>query len=266
MHLLSLDAVAAGLVWQEVFFTQLGKTASWETRLILGCAIWMAYVADRLFDSLSLDSKKPRTKRHRFIKTHWLVFLSIWVVIFSSITPFAYFNLSQEHFIGGLWIMVLVNLYFILLKFSKRIAILGSLKEILTGTLFSLGVSFFPILALTEISLATIILQASFGLLCVFNVFLISHWEFRIDQGQKESNLSQHGLDRHVILMIMISVNLISGVTMSLLDFGIFSSSLLISTSAITCLHIYTTKHGSGNLKPLIDVPLMLPLFLIFFF
>jgi hypothetical protein len=266
MHLLSLDAVAAGLVWQEVFFRQLGHASSWKPRLILGCAIWMAYVADRLFDSLSLDSQKPRTKRHRFVKDHWLVFLSIWIVIFCTTVPFAYLQLSRAQFVGGLWIMALVNLYFLLLKFSKRITLLGSLKEILTGTLFSLGVSFFPIVVITEVTLNPLILQALFGLLCVLNVLLISHWEFKIDLAQNESNLSQQGHNRHALLIIMVSANLISGVLMSLLDFGIFSTSLLFSALGIACLHLYTARNGSENLKSLIDVPLMLPLLLFFFF
>ncbi|MCZ6675437.1 MAG: hypothetical protein O7C75_21120 [Verrucomicrobia bacterium] len=266
MHLLSLDAVAAGLVWQEVFFRQFGSSGRWDQRLILGCAIWLAYVADRLFDILSLNTQKPTTERHAYIRGHWRTMVVIWLTVFISSFILAYLRLPKLEFIGGLWITILINLYFLTLRFSGKIPTLGSLKEILTATLFTIGVSFFPLLTLPEILFQYLWLQVIFGVLCFTNVLLISHWEHWIDRGQEEHSLSQRSSNRSTLLKILLT-NLIGlGLVMAFMLPGIFSLAFLISSAGICVLYLRGRGSETGKLKFLIDLPLMLPFLLFFFF
>lgn len=266
MHLLSFDAVAAGVTWQEVFYRQLDQPGRWQERLILACAIWLSYTSDRLFDTFSLDTQKPRTERHQFIYKNRVFISVLWLVVFLSIIPFAFFNLPHRHFIGGLWITALVNAYFLLLRLSKTIPGLGSLKEILTAALFSIGVSYFPLLSLAGGLNNTLFLQLAFGLLCFSNVMLISHWEHRIDRGQQEAKLSQNNINRETLLKVLL-------LTLTILGFGsvefipgVFAWAFILSLTGIWCLHLYTARKGNQNLKFLIDAPLMLPFLLFLFF
>jgi hypothetical protein len=225
----------------------------------------LAYTADRLFDTLSLDAAKPRTERHRFMRHHWKRMLSIWVGVFISSVILASKSLPTAHLVGGLWLVLLVNVYFLLLHFSKKIPLLGSLKEILTGALFSLGVSYFPVLSEQGVTNSLLIHQCAFGLLCLTNVLLISHWEFRIDQEQVEAKLAQRSRNRDALLLVAFCTTISTGLLMTATEPGVFNYSLLLSGSALALLHLYAAKQGTDYLKSLIDVPLMLPFFLILF-
>jgi membrane associated rhomboid family serine protease len=264
--MLSLDAVLVGLVWQEIFFQHLGQQGHWKYRLILGTAIWLAYMADRLFDNLALDSKKPTTRRHAFIRNNWKTILTVWLIVFTSILILSIFTLSKAEFIGGLWITLLINLYFLILKLSKRIPILGSLKEIFTGTLFALGVSYFPIFLLKDVAYETVGTQITFGLLCFANVILISHWEHTIDKHQQEGKLSQRRFDRDVLLKVLLTMLGCYGIYLVTMANELFSWAVLLSSMGLSILYLEANNRGYYNLKFLIDVPLILPCLLFFIF
>lgn len=210
--------------------------------------------------------EKPRTERHLFIRNHWKPIVSIWVIIFVGSITTALKSLTKEQFIGGLWIVLLVNIYFLTLRFSKKAPILGRLKEILTGTLFTLGVSYFSLLHDSLPNREILIYQCAFGLLCFTNVLLISHWEFKIDQEQDEANLTQRGRNNSILFQTALATCLAGGVILSLDDLNLFASAVLLSTIALGFLNLFIKRNGTDTLKPLIDVPLMLPFLLFFIF
>ena len=264
--MLALDAVLVGLIWQEIFFQHFDQTGHWKFRLILGTAIWLAYMADRLFDNLGFDTIKPMTRRHAFIRKNSRVIIIFWLIAFFSILSFSILKLSKAEIIGGLWITFLINLYFLILKLSKRIHILGSMKEILTGSLFSIGVSYFPVFALTTVSYDVVGDQVIFGLLCFANVLLISHWEHKIDEQQQEEKLSQRSYNRDGLLKLLLIGLGCTGIALVTMSFGLFSWSVLLSSLAIWFLYLNARLNGFHDLKFLIDAPLMLPCLLFFLF
>ena len=264
--MLSLDAVTAGLVWQELFFRQFAHPGQWHERVILACAIWLAYVADRLFDNLNLDTQKATTERHAFIRRHWKTFLALWITFFAGSILFSFLKLPRFEFFGGLWIVVLINVYFLILRFSGKIPRLGYFKEILTGTLFAIGVSYFPLLSLKEITLQPLALQVLFGGLCFTNVLLISHWEHKIDRAQNESSLSQRSSNRSALIKILL-MNLVGlGFILSLVLPTLFSWTFLLSSALLGLLYLRSRTGDQDHLKFLIDLPLIVPLLLFFIF
>lgn len=220
-------------------------------------------MADRLIDNLKLNISKPTTERHAFIRSHWRSTVVIWFIIFGAILVFAVLILTRLELIGGLWLAVLINLYFLTLRFSGKLPSLGSIKEILTGTLFSIGVSFFPLLTLPGITLDHVWSQIFFGILCFANVLLISHWEHRIDRAQREQSLTQRTSNSTHLLRIVL-INLLGlAIILAVASPGIFSWSFFTSAVGIGALYLHTRGRDPGGIKFLIDVPLMLPLFLL---
>jgi hypothetical protein len=221
-------------------------------------------MADRLFDNLGLDKEKPTTRRHAFIRRHWRKISSLWIFLFIGSISFSMVTLSKAELLGGLWITLLINLYFIFLKLSKTNTALGSLKEILTGTLFSLGVSYFPVVLFNGLAFEIVEEQIIFGLLCFANVLLISHWEHKIDAQQQEVKLSQTGLNRDALLKLLLAFLNCTAIVLVATNRGIFSWSVLLSSLAIWFLYLAARAKGAQNLKFLIDAPLMLPCLLFF--
>jgi hypothetical protein len=253
------------VVWQRIFFVQWERPWYWKYAVILGSAIWLAYMADRLFDNLSLDKDMPITRRHQFIRNNWKAIIAIWGVLFISIFLFSISNLSHAELWGGIWLVVLINLYFLLIRLSRGIPFLGSIKEIVTGTLYSIGVSFFPLLMLSEPSNTEYLDQIVFALLCFSNVLLISHWDHSIDKEQKEKKLSQLRIHHDVILKLLLIGQVCVSIILVISRVGIFNWALLISAVCLWMLYLQVKLNGADKLKFLIDAPLILPGLLLLF-
>ena len=234
--------------------------------MILGSAIWLAYMADRLFDTLSLDKEKPITRRHQFIRNNWKAIVVIWGTLFISILIFSITNLSHTEFWGGIWLVILINLYFLLIRLSRGIPFLGSLKEIITGTLFSIGVSYFPLLLLSDPDSQVYIDQILFAILCFSNVLLISHWDHSIDKEQKEKKLSQLRIHHDVILKLLLVGQVSASILWVITSVGIFNWALLLSAVCLWMLYLQAKLNGTDKLKFLIDAPVILPVILFLFF
>ncbi len=247
-----------GLVWQQIFFRQWELPSHGKYSLILGSAIWLAYMADRLFDNLALDRTKTLTRRHQFIRNHWKSIVTIWILLFASMVLFSKTMLSKEEFLGGIWLVILINLYFLLIKISRTIPFLGSLKEIITGTLFSIGVSYFPLLMLSDPSNQAYVDQILFAILCFSNVLLISHWDHSIDKEQKEKTLSQQNIHHRVILKLLLIGQIFGSILWVLSKAGILYWTLLLSATCLWMLYLAAKLKGTDQLKFLIDAPLII--------
>jgi len=252
-----------GLVWQHIFFHHWDVEGHWKYSIILGLAVWLAYMADRLFDNLSLDKAKRMTRRHQFIRSNWRKIATVWIILFIVAVTFSYVMLTKEEFIGGTWLVILIILYFTLIRISKSIPILGSSKEIITGTLFSIGVSYFPLLSLESPQNLQYLNQVIFAVLCFSNVLLISHWDHAIDLEQQDKNLSQFLDKRETILKILLLGQNCFAFILVITHMDFFSCALMISAISLWILNLKAKYSGPEQLKFLIDAPLILPALMI---
>src|SRR5689334_13180959 len=68
-HLLSLDAPAVAVLWQEMLARAAGGALLLPGRLSLWCVVWAVYLADHLLDTRSRPDGEE-TARHRFARRH----------------------------------------------------------------------------------------------------------------------------------------------------------------------------------------------------
>ena len=216
-------------------------------------------MADRLLDQLSFDGTKPLTRRHRFIRRNWKTILSLWIASFLGIVVFSVLNLSGEELAGGLWIIILINLYFLLIRLSRGLPFLGSAKEIITGSLFAVGVSYFPLLQIASQTQTEFIDQMRFAVLCFSNVLLISYWDHAIDLGQLEGKLSQRILHHETVINLLLIGQVCAGFLFIATREGVINLALLIATACLWILFLAGKRSSTDQTKFLIDAPLMVP-------
>ncbi len=259
IHLLSLDAILVGWVWQSIFSEISGHQGTYSERLILGGAIGLAYVADRLIDCLTIDTNQPSTERHKLYRKHWKVFLIPWALLFTFMVTHAYQVLDPAVFVSGVGLVVLINLYYLLVRLARSYLFLGAAKEILTATIFTVGVSFFSLHGKGVESMSLITPQIAFGLLCFINLLMISQRDKLYAISQNEKTLPHHTSHIRTITALLFAICTGLGLyffVTSKLGFAIPYTIALVGT--LTFL-ILSRNHKVGTARYWADVPLILP-------
>jgi hypothetical protein len=79
VNVLGLDAVAATLVWMRLFAWSCRARMAWEEYAVLGGAVWILYMADRMMDGWMRQG--PREERHVFASRHWRVLVPAMLAV-----------------------------------------------------------------------------------------------------------------------------------------------------------------------------------------
>ena len=184
-NVVSLDAVAVGLLWQLLYTTQFCQRfpAVYELAII-GLSIWLVYTADRLFDAIRLDRTRPHTFRHRFHAAHQTQLTTIWFVALAVDTLLIVRFAHESQLRWGCSAIAIVVAYVTGIHLIRN-ASSWFPKELQAGMLFAFGVS---LPAWSEISangfvalLASVLMT---GFLFTGNCFAIAHWEQDLDSSQ----------------------------------------------------------------------------------
>lgn len=139
-NLLSLDAPAVGLVWQELFARTVGLELGWAERAVLGLSIWLVYAADRWMDVVR--GAAPETARHRFALQTAAVLPGVWLIALVVDVVLAASGLERSQLAAGLGVLLAALIYFALVHFGPRVRALPTAKEGAVGIVFSGGATF----------------------------------------------------------------------------------------------------------------------------
>jgi hypothetical protein len=168
-NLLSLDAPVVAVLWQALLVRSFRAKPDALSAVLLMLAVWIIYVADRVFDALRQANAQPR---HQFYRRHWRAMAPLWVAAFATAAWLAWTRLPNGLFVSGVIMLAAVAIYFGFAHFSKW----RWPKELAVAVLFASGVSLAVWhQAKSWIDVAAIVL---FGLLCWINCAAIEQWEF----------------------------------------------------------------------------------------
>ncbi len=171
-NLLSLDAVAIALLWQQLFADATQTTLGLSERLALAFPVWMIYVLDRAFDGAR--NEFAPTARHRFYQHHrrW-AFAGVLVATCTELLLAT--TLSEPVLLSGSMLLFVVLAYFLTvhLPFNARPRLP---KEMFVAAVFSIGT------ALVSLSRARLtpnlaLAMLLFALLCLLNCSTIEYRE-----------------------------------------------------------------------------------------
>ncbi len=167
-NLLSLDAPLVAVLWQILFVRCFHAQGEALPAVLLVCAVWLIYAADRALDAWRGAGSQPR---HEFYRRYWRVVLPVWASVFVTSTFLAWTGLPPFLLGRGLWLVVAVAIYF----GAVHLLPVQWPKEAAVAVLFALGAS---LAAWTHVHTASDVLTVLlFSCLCWINCVAISQWE-----------------------------------------------------------------------------------------
>lgn len=184
-NLISLDAVAVGLLWQLVFTIEFcDRLPNMAEAAMLGLTIWLAYTADRLLDSARLELSQPHTSRHRVHLEYRKYLITAWVVALAIDAALVVTCATDSQLRWG-YIGVAVVLAYVAGVQFRYVPRWWIPKELQAGMVFALGVS---LLSWSEVgsdrAAALFVSTSMAGLLFAANCFAVASWECDLDASQ----------------------------------------------------------------------------------
>jgi hypothetical protein len=236
---LAIDTVLIAIFWQslvaEVFDIELEHCH----RILLGAAVWLGYVADRVLDSFEI-TERVCTARHSIAFRYRECLFFTWVVVLFLSVFFAFHALPVKELYKCFLLAIFCGLNS-LVNVVDKFGRFPMPKELRTALLFTSGVFLFVAFGLPEFTILTWITSLSFASLCFANCCYTARWDRVVDMNQGQSSLM---LRRKTSLGI---VRLIS----CLIAFGCIFLSFFLSEN----LNLFFLAIGSAVLSlPLIDI------------
>lgn len=124
LHILGLEAVVAALVWLPLFTRAMGVKLRPgplpvpPEYILLGCAVWCIYAADRILDGIM--HRGPREERHCFAARQW-IWLSLTILVCMGVCAWLLlFHVQAIILFWGLKLSVVVVCYFAITWLSRQ--------------------------------------------------------------------------------------------------------------------------------------------------
>ena len=257
-NLLSLDAVAIALLWQQLFADAAQITLGFPDRIALALPVWMIYVLDRALDG-ARDNTVP-SARHRFYQLHRRVAF-LGVLLAACLEMFLAPTLNRSILRGGSLLSLVVFAYFLTVHlplYSK----LRLPKEVAVAGVFSIGTALVSLTA-TPLTWSLAIPMLLFATLCLLNCSTIEFCE------SQRYRVYQNSLRPSAVWLARNLKPLSWGVCLSAIALmcllpahGIYGA-LALSSGALICFANTHDRMTADQLRVAADLPLALPVLLL---
>lgn len=217
LSITAMDAPIISIAW-HLYFVQNSNNCSIiiEHCFILGISVWLAYMADRLFDIRLKKRTQLTSLRHKFCKENEIKLWIIWAAILIPTTIFSLITLNSDNIFVGLSLILFILLYNFLNQYFSRKRFP---KEICVAVLFSYGTLY---LVGNPIKINGFL---QFTIICFLNCIILTHKEVRVDKLMCVNSWT-HAFTHRSILIIIVSSYL----------YLIFSLENIYNPLCITCL------------------------------
>jgi len=263
-NLLSLDAPLVAVVWLYLFARtwRLGYHP-WEAYVTLGLAVWVIYVADRLFD-VSLHGNTPENleSRHRFHRDHRRFFrFSLLTVlltaVFLVVTKMP-MTIYKYLLLGG----VMVAGFFGLSMLSNPQADETPLaKNVLAGVTFAFGTAMTAHIYRPELGIFDLLVSHEvicFAVLCILNISAIDLWEHASRATDLESKASDE-LSLTLPLTLLAGASLAFALMDSEQSSRPFFYAVLTGSALLYILNRKRAEFSLDALRVLADLAMLVP-------
>lgn len=269
-NLLSLDAPLVAVAWLYVFSKTWRLYLPWIVYLALALAVWVIYVADRLFDVSMLEGTPARLEpRHQFHRNHRKIFTLglavaalITAILVVTMIPVAIFKYLL---IGGVLVAGFFGLSMISTQDGQEVA---HTKNIIAGFTFAFGTAIMAHLYRNEFGIGEVLCSSEFlcfAVLCILNISAIDLWEHATRSADVEVK-AFHELALTLPLMLLSAAAL----ALALIDndpaisIGGFSTrpffyAILTGAALLYVLNRMRSRLQMDALRVLADVALLIP-------
>tara|TARA_Y100000588_G_C14241204_1_gene919468 strand:+ start:1416 stop:2294 length:879 start_codon:yes stop_codon:yes gene_type:complete len=238
INALAIDTICVAISWQFLVAKAFGTELEFHHPLLLGAAVWLGYVADRIVDSFQI-SNRICTTRHLIAFRYRILLLVVWGAVFASSIFYALLKLSADQLCWcfPLAFLCVLNL---IINAVDRLGKFPIPKEFRVGLLFSAGIFIFIQLNSTGDRFQMLVGFLCFCFLCFANCCYIANWEQDIDIAQGQSSfVLRQGFS-------LFSLRITTG----LIAFVAIVASILVDED---CNFFFLAIGLAGILLPLID-------------
>jgi len=254
---LAVDTVLIAIFWQslvaEVFDIELEHCH----RILLGAAVWLGYVADRVLDGFQITDRVC-SARHSIAFRYREILLFAWVAVLLLSICFAFHALPFRE-LHKCFLLAIFCGFNSLVNLFDKFGNFPMPKELRTALLFASGVFLFVALGLPEFTTWSWITFLSFASLCFANCFYAAIWDRTVDINQGQSSLI---LRCNLLLGPVRLISILMGFCCILLTFFLTENLslffLAIGLAALSLPLIDILINGSENKRLLADFGLLL--------
>lgn len=248
INILSID-VAIGACIMGLFVASLASVAIPPIVLIsLGISVWLIYTIDHLKDAKAIQHQS-HTKRHQFHQVHFhKLKIAVFALLFIQIVLLAF--LPFTIFLAGLFLMLIVILYFLILWSLKLKDVYH--KEIIISVVYSCGIflptvcsiefdiPFYLIFLFVQITMIAFSNLLLFSLLEMYSDKLDNHASLALVMGKKRTKKTLYSVltlglsfciilflrsEDHIFKSAQIIISIMNLTLISVLSFRFFSKS-----------------------------------------
>ncbi len=261
--ILSLDAPAVALVWQEELARAGLSQVQWYHRFLLAVSVWLIYAADRWIEGLRLHPGQVRTRRHWFYIHHRRTVVVTGGLVLSTAGLVAVFCLSSVEWLTGLFVALLVAVYLLSHQHLHRDSPWRPPKETCVAVLFATGCALAPALQPQAHMGGLAGLATLFALLCFTNCALIASWEEAIDRSHGQTSLALQfsfgrQLSRH-LAWLGVGLGVAAAITPIIGPVREGAVCMAVSSGLLGLLDLAQPKIGDRAARVLADVVLLTP-------
>lgn len=259
LNLVCLDAPIVAVAWEWLFARSFGITPAKGATLALFLTAWLIYLADRLGDSLTVDSLGATSLRQRVClrwRAAWIVGL-VLVALGDLFVVRTQLDWRVRSFAIPLSLIALT--YLILNQRTPALWRLVPMKELSIGFLFAAG-TVVPLEP--RLTTATFLPWILFAALCSLNCICIAVWERGLDVAQRRISLATvfPGIG-HAILPSLGAVGLTSlALACSRSDGWIIYPCLGLSAAFLALVYFCRARIQADSRTALADLILLTPL------
>ena len=257
LNAVAADTVLIAIFWQSLVAEVFDIDLEHCHRILLGAAVWLGYVADRVLDGFQITDRVC-SARHSIAFRYREILFFVWIGVLLLAVFFAFnaLSLSELYKSSLLAFLCLLNsIINVIDKFGK----FPIAKELRTALLFASGVFLFVALGLPEFTTWTWITFLSFAYLCFANCFYAAIWDRTVDINQGQSSLI---LRCNLLLGPVCLISILMGFCCMLLTFFLTENLslffLAIGLAALSLPLIDILINGSENKRLFADFGLLL--------
>ena len=254
---LAVDTVLIAIFWQSLVAEVFDIELEHSYRILLGAAVWLGYVADRVLDGFQITDRVC-SARHSIAFRYREILFFVWIGVLLLAVFFAFNTLSLSELCKCFllaFLCLLNSIINVIDKFEK----FPIAKELRTALLFASGVYIFIALEVTTFTTWSWITFLSFASLCFANCCYVASWDRAVDMNQGQSSLSLRG---NLSLALLRFLSLLMAFTCILLSFflsknlNLFFIAIGSAVLALPLIDIWI--NGSENKRLLADLGLLL--------
>lgn len=254
---LAVDTVLIAIFWQslvaEVFDIELEHCH----RILLGAAVWLGYVADRVLDGFQITDRVC-SARHSIALRYREILLFAWVAVLLLSICFAFHALPFRE-LHKCFLLAIFCGFNSLINLFDKFGYFPIPKELRTALLFASGVFLFVAMGLPEFTTWLWGAFLLFASLCFANCCYIASWDRTVDINQGQSSLI---LRCNLLLGPVCLISILMGFCCMLLTFFLTENLslffLAIGLAALSLPLIDILINGSENKRLFADFGLLL--------